>query len=193
MRRGAMFLGLALMLPSCGGGGSEPDPAPVSYTDPGIETFPDPGQNDPPDGSGSRHHDHGRPSGSLERGHDGEGHSEDRDPPTTGARDPKRESARGGFYRTPVTLDALVRSMERGGVIIYYDRSRLTSEDLGVLASLATQHPGDSDPIVVVPRTDKSYSIILTAWTHRLRLGAFDRSRIEGFIALFLGQGPARS
>jgi len=43
---------------------------------------------------------------------------------------------------------------------------------------------------VVVPRNDATYPIILTAWTHRLRLTSYDAARIDGFLTLFIGQGP---
>jgi hypothetical protein len=75
-------------------------------------------------------------------------------------------------------------------VIIYYDSDHVGKRDLDKLKRLAAAHPGDFGQVVVVPRNDSIDPIILTAWTHRLRLTEYDQTRINGFLALFLGNGP---
>jgi hypothetical protein len=113
------------------------------------------------------------------------------DPPTSGPHYPDPEP--GGFYTTVIASGFLVHSMEHGGIIIYYDASELTASNLDALRALADAHPGTSSQVCVVPRTDPTYPIILTAWTHRLRLTSYDQFRIDGFIALFIGKGPENS
>jgi len=80
--------------------------------------------------------------------------------------------------------------MEHGGVIIYYNPATVTTSEKSTLKTLAESHPGIFSQIVCVPRNDPTYPLILTAWTHRLRLAIYDQSRIDGFLTLFLGNGP---
>lgn len=180
MRRAGMkgvFLGiLALLLPACGSpnsGPSEPvgvspspPPTPIP-TDPGIETFPDEGHTHVPIGTVVVYHT---------------------DPPTSGDHYPVPQD--GGFFDAPIDPRYLVHSMEHGGIIIYYNPATVTQDQQMHLKELAAQHPGSFSQVVVVPRNDPTYPVILTAWTHWLRLTAYDQSRIDGFVTLFVGQGP---
>jgi hypothetical protein len=169
MWRRFIIVGLALAIPACGGGGGD-SAAPSSaatFNDPDIQTFPDEGRTHVPVGT------------VIQYG---------TDPPTSGPHYPDPEP--GGFYTTPIDPGFLVHSMEHGGVIIYYDASELLPSDLTFLQTLASQHPGIFSQVVVVPRVDPVDPIILTAWTHMLRLPMFDESRIDNFLNLFLGKGP---
>jgi len=163
------------LIPACGGGGgggggSSVSNGTVAFSDSAIETFPDEGNTHVPVGTPIDYQT---------------------DPPTSGNHYPDPQP--GGYYTAPVASGFLVHSMEHGGVIIYYDASRLTADNLLALQALAAQHPGTFSQVVVVPRTDPTYAIILTAWTHRLRLEAYDQARIEGFMTLFLGNGPEKN
>jgi hypothetical protein len=161
------------VIPACGGGGngggSSAANGSVVFSDAGIETFPDEGNTHVPVGTVIDYQT---------------------DPPTSGNHYPDPQP--GGYYTSPVAAGFLVHSMEHGGVIIYYDASHLSADNLLALQALAAQHPGSFAQVVVVPRTDPTYAIILTAWTHRLRLVAYDQARIEGFMTLFLGNGPEK-
>jgi hypothetical protein len=171
--KGILLGGLALILPACGsshsdtsGGATDPSPNPV-FSDPGIQTFPDEG------------HAHVVVGTALVYG---------TDPPTSGPHYPYPQA--GGYYTTPIAAGFLVHSMEHGGVIIYYNPATVTDAEKSSLMALANAHPGIFSQVVCVPRTDPTYPIILTAWTHWLRLTTYDQSRIDGFLALFLGNGP---
>jgi len=156
----------ALILPACGGGPSgQKQQAPVP-TDPGIETFASEGQEHVPVGTVIDYKT---------------------DTPTSGPHYPDPQD--GGFFDHEIAAGYLVHSMEHGGVIIYYSPA-VTGDDKKALQKLAKQHPGSFDQVICVPRNDPTYPIILTAWTHRLRLTAYDQDRIDGFIALYLGNGP---
>jgi len=178
MHRGVMnwilFGSLALILPACGSsnsgapGGTSGGADPVgAYADLGIETFPNEGNTHVPVGTIVAYLT---------------------DPPTSGNHYPSPQA--GGFYEGPIDAGFLVHSMEHGGVIFYYNPLTVTEAHRNVLKTLANAHPGIYSAVVCVPRSDPTYPIILTAWTHRLRLAAYDQSRIDGFVALFLGQGP---
>ncbi len=176
MHRRAILLALILAVPSCGGGGVGGDAPPaetgsaVPFDDPGVRTFPDEGSVLVPVGTGIVYAT---------------------DPPTSGAHYPVAEP--GGFYTSPIAPGFLVQSMARGGVIIYYDAGPIPAPDLDALRLIAEEHPGDSSQVVVVPRPDPTSPVIVTAWTHVLPLGSVDLSRINNFIALFLGKGPDNS
>jgi hypothetical protein len=175
MARRLLILGvLSVLIPACGGGGGDGGSTSaangsVAYSDAAIETFPSEGSTHVPVGTVVDYHT---------------------DPPTSGNHYPDPQP--GGYYTAPVASGFLVHSMEHGGVIIYYDASRLTADNLLALQALAAQHPGTFSQVVVVPRTDPANAIILTAWTHRLQLAAYDQTRIEGFMTLFLGNGPEK-
>jgi len=137
--------------------------------DPGIETFPDEGDATVPVGTPVDYAT---------------------DPPTSGPHYPYPVT--GGFYTAPLAAGFLVESMQEGGVIVYYDSDHIAPGDLDRLKGLTVEHPGPSNQVVAAPRTDATYPVILTAWTHRLRLTLYDPVRIDGFIALLLGDGPEK-
>jgi len=176
MSRGILMKALALAalafaLPACGGSSASStsgmnSPTGVTFNDPGIQTFPDEGHTHVPIGTVIVYHT---------------------DPPTSGNHYPVPQG--GGFFTTPILPGFLVHSMEHGGVIIYYTPAVPQSE-LTALQALANAHPGIFGQVVVVPRNDPADPIILTAWTHMLRLAVFDINRIDNFLSLFLGKGP---
>jgi hypothetical protein len=160
----------AAIIPACGNGpqnSSAPQAESANtFADKDIETFPNEGQEHVPVGTVIVYQT---------------------DPPTSGPHYPDPEP--GGFYTQEIAAGFLVHSMEHGAVIIYYSPA-VTADQLAHLQDLANQHPGIFAQVVVVPRNDATYPIILTAWTHRLRLTTYDASRIDGFLTLFLNKGP---
>jgi len=192
LERVVVALMAVVMIPACSSGSNHqapmvssasPSPAPgpgdppfgpsdaaIKATDPDIVSFPfDPGGN---------HLEAGTPI------------TYPTDPPVSG---PHYEEfvAEGGFYTYVVPPPYLVHSMEHGGVVIYYS-PQVTPDQLNHLRDLAAQNPGRYHQVVVVPRNDPTYPIILTAWTHWLELTSYDASRIDGFTTLFLDQGPEK-
>src|SRR5689334_3656943 len=112
----------------------------TKFTDPDIESFPfDPGGDHVPLGTTIVY-----PT----------------DPPVSG---PHYEEfvAEGGFYTYTVPPPYLVHSLEHGGVVIYYN-DQVTPDQLNHLRDLANQHLGRYAQVVVVPRSDATYPIILT-------------------------------
>jgi hypothetical protein len=164
-KRWLAAVAVALILPACGGGpgGQTQNSIPA---DPDIETFPDEGNTHVPVGT------------VIVYG---------TDPPTSGNHYPDPQD--GGFFDHEIAAGYLVHSMEHGGVIIYYSPA-VTDDQKTALKTLAAQHPGSFSQVICVPRNDPTYPIILTAWTHRLRLTTYDQDRIDGFVTLYLGHGP---
>jgi lysophospholipase L1-like esterase len=173
---GVILSALALILPGIGfpnsgtlgviGVAPNPNPNPA-LIDPGIETFPYEGSAHVPVGTTVVYMT---------------------DPPTSGNHYPYPQG--GGYFETPIESGFLLHSMEHGGVIIYYNPATVTDAQKYSLKTLARNHPGLFGMVVCVPRNDPAYPIILTAWTHRLRLETYDQSRFDGFVTLFLNQGP---
>jgi len=172
-RNAILLAAVALVLPACGSSSGSGQPAaaaprPVSpYADPGIETFPDEGHNHVPVGTVVVYQT---------------------DPPTSGNHYPFPQA--GGYYETPVDSGFLVHTMEHGGIIFYYNPATVTAPQKDAMKALAHDHLGLYRAVVCVPRNDPVYPLILTAWTHRLRLAVYDQSRIDAFFALFWAQGP---
>jgi hypothetical protein len=135
--------------------------------EPQIETFPSEGQMHVPDGTPITYNT---------------------DPPTSGTHYPSPQP--GGFYDTEIAAGYLVHSLEHGAVVIYYHAPALTTAQLDALRARAAAHPGFLSQVVVVPRNDPVHPVILTAWTHRLRLPSYAQNRIDDFIGVFLGHGP---
>jgi uncharacterized protein DUF3105 len=161
---------VSLILPACGGAPEGPFAAhheELLPTDSDIETFPDEGHAHVPVGTVVRYRT---------------------DPPTSGNHYPDPQD--GGFFDHPIAAGYLVHSMEHGAVIIYYNPETVTGSQQDALKRLARQHPGSFSQVICVPRDDPKYPIILTAWTHRLRLAEWDRDRIDDFLTLYLGHGP---
>lgn len=172
--KGILLVGMALLLPACGiadspgvmGGAPAPVPNPA-FTDPGIETFPDEGATHVPVGT------------TVVYG---------TDPPTSGNHYPDPQE--GGYFDFPIAEGYLVHSLEHGGVVLYYNPATVTVGQKVRLNQLAQAHLGIYSQVVCVPRNDPAYPVILTAWTHRLRLATYEQDRIDGFVTLFLDEGP---
>ena len=82
-------------------------------------------------------------------------------------------------------------SAQRGrDLIIYYDANFVSQSDLDSIRALTNLHLGTQAQICCVPRDDAAFPIILTAWTHWLKLPAYDAARIQSFVNRFLGRGP---
>ena len=171
MKRALILAAVATILPACGtsNDGTPTTSSGMTAMDPGIETFADEGNTHVPVGTVITYNT---------------------DPPTSGNHYPDPQE--GGFYTKVIDPGFLVHTMEHGGIIIYYDKAFVAAGDLDKLKKLAEDHKGDFSTICVVPRTDPTYPIILTAWTHRLRLSQYDQTRIDGFVTLYLGQGPEK-
>jgi len=158
-----LVLASALAIVSCGNKKSTI----MGPTDPQVETFPSEGQMHVPEGSPVTYNT---------------------DPPTSGAHYPSPWP--GGFYDTEIAAGYLVHSLEHGAVVIYYNAPALTTAQIDTLRARAAAHPGSFSQVVVVPRNDPVYPVILTAWTHRLRLTSYAQNRIDDFIGTFRGHGP---
>lgn len=111
------------------------------------------------------------------------------DPPTSGAH-ASRWLPASVYGIGEAASELLVHNLEHGNIVIYFDHSVLSKEELEPLFKLAKQHLGQWDGILLVERDDKKHPIILTAWRAMLRLKKVDMKRVLSFVDTFRGRGP---
>lgn len=112
-----------------------------------------------------------------------------RDPfPTSGPHDHDWIAA--GFYDSPRAPTFLVSALERGTVVIYYDKPQDLA--LETLKDWAGLFHGDRDGIIVVAHPGLDGEIVLTAWDKRLHLRQFNPAAAAAFIDAFRGHGPGK-
>lgn len=93
-----------------------------------------------------------------------------------------------GVYDTPQPKAKLVHALEHGNIVIYYDEPG--SEVMGRLRDWAGLYDNQWSGIVVTPAAGLGESIVLSAWTKRLRLDEFDAAPAAAFIDAYRGRGP---
>ena len=106
------------------------------------------------------------------------------DPPTSGPHAPS--SAACGIYRQAPPDINLVHDLEHGVIVIHYD-PETTSEAREDLENYARDR---GSHVILAPREGMESPIILTAWTHLLRLDGFDREAMDVFYGEFAQFGP---
>ncbi len=93
-----------------------------------------------------------------------------------------------GVYDTPQRKEQLVHALEHGNIVIYYDKPG--SEVMGRLREWAGRYDNQWSGIVVTPAAGLGESIVLSAWTKRLRLDEFAAAPAAAFIDAYRGRGP---
>jgi hypothetical protein len=87
------------------------------------------------------------------------------------------------FHTKPVPPELLVHNLEHGHIVIYY--GDVSPADQSLLKELQERY---ADMVVVVPATDGSRGITLTAWGRLLRLPKASTGQIERFIKAYSAQ-----
>ncbi len=106
--------------------------------------------------------------------------------PTSGPHAPIWTNA--GFYETAQIPEQLVHALEHGNIVIYYDRPG--DAVLDRLKAWSDLYGGQWDGLVVSRKSGLGEGILLTAWTKKLELAAFDEAAAAAFIDAFRGRGP---
>jgi hypothetical protein len=110
-------------------------------------------------------------------------------PPTSGDHNPY--PARYGFYEVAVPFENLVHSLEHGDIVIYYDKSKLSAQEINGLKDISKiTHIGSG--VEVVPNSDIDKPIVLTAWTKMLKLDKYDEAKIKQFLYDYIYNGPEK-
>ena len=98
-----------------------------------------------------------------------------------------------GFYTVAQAPEQLVHDLEHGNIVIYYDKDRLSADDLAKVKALTQQFRQDFQGVLAVPRADKQAALILTAWEHALRLNSYAPDAVDQFVDAFRGRGPEKA
>lgn len=93
-----------------------------------------------------------------------------------------------GVYTQRQSRPELVHALEHGNIVIYYDEPG--DAVMERLRSWAALYDNQWSGIVVVPAPGLDESVVLTAWTQRLRLDAFEPAVAAAFIDAYRGRGP---
>lgn len=106
--------------------------------------------------------------------------------PTSGPHNPTWVEP--GVHTGRQRKEQLVHALEHGNIVIYYDEpGEAVMERLRRWASL---YDNQWSGIVVTPAPALDESIVLTAWTKRLRLDEFRPDVAAAFIDAYRGRGP---
>ncbi|MFQ5796163.1 MAG: DUF3105 domain-containing protein [Candidatus Bipolaricaulia bacterium] len=104
-------------------------------------------------------------------------------PPTSGPHWP--QAAAWGVYASPVPDEAVVHSLEHGGIWISYrdidEGTRLELE------KIAQKYP---QAVILTPRPQNDSKIALASWGRLDTFDAFDQERIENFIKANINDSP---
>ncbi len=106
--------------------------------------------------------------------------------PTTGPHAPAPTLP--GVYTRPQPPTGLVHAVEHGNIVIYYDAPGGAAMER--LRAWADLYDGQWSGLVVTPSSGLGKAVVLTAWTKRLRLDAFDPAAAAAFIDAYRGRGP---
>jgi len=106
--------------------------------------------------------------------------------PTSGPHNPTWVEP--GVYETRQPRERLVHALEHGNIVIYYDEPG--DEVMARLREWAGIYDNQWSGIVVTPEPGLGESLVLSAWTRRLRLDAFEPAVAAAFIDAYRGRGP---
>ena len=119
------------------------------------------------------------------------GHPYNSDPPTSGAHLPAPSPW--GIFNQPLQNELQIHNLEHGGIMIQYDCPQGCSAAINALAPYALKYPPSSfTGVILAPRPNlpNGSRIALTAWTHLLLLKTLDQTKIQQFVAAYIGKGP---
>ncbi|MFQ5587221.1 MAG: DUF3105 domain-containing protein [Nitrospiria bacterium] len=111
------------------------------------------------------------------------------DPPTSGPHDP-RWLPPSVYEASETRPELLVHNLEHGNIVLYFDRSALSAEEVKWLKDLTHKYLGQWDGMLMVTRDDKEHPVIVTAWRAILRLKGLDKKKVLEFVDAFRGRGP---
>ena len=98
-----------------------------------------------------------------------------------------------GVYANPVLQPAAVHNLEHGGIVIWYDPTKLNQEGIDRLTTWVEQQVTTSRYKVILSPWDGQdfgHPIAVTAWTWLLYLDSADIGQIETFVNDHYGHAP---
>jgi len=98
-----------------------------------------------------------------------------------------------GVYTTAVPEPAVVHNLEHGGIVIWYQASKLSADDVAKLTDFVNAQVHTSEfKFILSPWTGKDFGhpIAVTAWRYLLYLDTADTDGIRAFADLHYGKSP---
>jgi hypothetical protein len=112
-------------------------------------------------------------------------------PPTSGPHWPNPGDW--GVYTTPMPAERSIHNLEHGGMVIWYEASKISDADLATLTTFTQeQNRGDRFKVILSPwgGTDFGHTIAVAAWHWLLYLDTADTGAISAFMDTNYGQAP---
>lgn len=112
-------------------------------------------------------------------------------PPTSG--DHWQQPATWGIYpSTPPPDERLVHNLEHGGVVIYYNPTKIQGQDLELLKELTRDLRRTRVCLLLTqrPNMPEDKALALTAWGALATLDSFDEGAIRAFWRDYVAKGP---
>jgi hypothetical protein len=98
-----------------------------------------------------------------------------------------------GVYTSAVPEPAVVHNLEHGGIVIWYQASKLSADDVAKLDNFVTAQVHTAQfKFILSPWTGKDlgHPIAVTAWRYLLYLDSADTDGIRSFADLHYGKSP---
>ena len=93
-----------------------------------------------------------------------------------------------GVHERQPPANQLVHALEHGNIVVYYDAPGAEAQDM--IEDWAGLYGGQWDGLVAVRQFGLGRTVVLTAWTKRLRLQTFDPAAAAAFVDAYRGRGP---
>ena len=94
-----------------------------------------------------------------------------------------------GIYNQPLPTEALVGSMQHGGVVIWYnEQAGCDAMCINALDLLVKPMVQDQHHLILVPKTDLPHAVAVTSWTRMLTMDHADETSILAFIKAHEGR-----
>ncbi len=109
-------------------------------------------------------------------------------PPAIGPHYP--DPAHAGMYTTPPADGNLVHSLEHGAVILWYNPTQLSGDQINTLKQIFNSTSGKT---IMVPRQGMDVPVALTSWGRVLKLKTIDESQIKVFFDTNIDRGTEQA
>lgn len=109
-------------------------------------------------------------------------------PPAGGPHYPN--PAHAGMYETAPLDGNLVHSLEHGAIILWYNPTQLSGDQVNTLKQIFNNTSGKT---IMVPRDSMDVPVSLTSWGRVLKLKTVDELQIKAFFDTNIDRGPEQA
>jgi hypothetical protein len=98
-----------------------------------------------------------------------------------------------GVYQNAQPQERMIHNLEHGGIVIWYEPSRLDADGVAALTSFVTQQVAtERFKVILTPwgGADFNHAIAVTGWDWLLYLDTADIDAVRGFVGAHYGDAP---